>query len=498
MARSGLVTWLSVAGSLSVLALAGCNGPVVPVVSPTASTPPSQPSAAPVASPSAVASTAALPGQTPAPVLSAPPASGKVVTVQGKVFDEEGALVEGARVTVTSLNTQQPYTASATTTNGNYVFNSVPVGVQVRIVATKDGWTSRDRVDAFDTQTEARNVVDFGGTSSTGAPFFISNYPEIASAFGSNETAKGEKVVFTINLSEPLDEENQRRFNEAFAISSEGGIRLTRSSAFLDNKVRASMVWNAAGSSVVYSFDAPQRALSDKDKDYAFTLTRLVGAPLITDKDNKPLGFDNTAEADAYQNIVKASSLRFSTSADTAAKRWDETHNRSGGFSVAEDDTDPTLASVKASTIQLASGSFKRIELTFSEPVQVFGNTASTELTTLANYVLAFGETPLRGTDMEKDATLLNLGTFTLDDLKGFTRNKTILSLTNGTNAISLSTSDARVINIDIPAAKFPVEAEHVRVLVKKTVTDPAGNAISETSKQSDGTADNVKDGVVN
>jgi hypothetical protein len=150
---------------------------------------------------------------------SAPaPAYGKAAILSGTVYDEAGAVVDGGIVKVTSLDASVPYTASTATSRGSWVVNNVPEGANVEIVATKDGWTSRRRIGAFQTQANAKNVVDFGGeTDAAGVAYFISDYPEIAAVdpgYDVTDVDAG-SVGYKLTLSEPLDAANRIRFAEA-------------------------------------------------------------------------------------------------------------------------------------------------------------------------------------------------------------------------------------------------------------------------------------------
>lgn len=61
-------------------------------------------------------------------------------TLNGVVYDDTGAPLDGVTVKVRSLNTGLTYEVSTLTLNGAYVINAVPAGIQLEIQASKAGF----------------------------------------------------------------------------------------------------------------------------------------------------------------------------------------------------------------------------------------------------------------------------------------------------------------------------------------------------------------------
>lgn len=518
--------------SLALLAaaalVAGCpntgTGPALPSSDPNAS-PTAAPSAAPTSgsaastapttrpstAPSAVPSAAA--SSTPAPSVSAPAPSGATVTVNGAVFNEEGAKVTGVSVAVKSLDPKAPFEATLTTTDGHYVVNGVPVGAQIQFTATKAGHTSRTIVESFQTNDTNSKTVNFGNTSSTAAnaAFFISDYPEMVSATAGDST-KGQKLNYVLKFSEAFDENNRRRIEDAVNVSATAragttsAIVIKKGSTFLDASKRVEMTWNTAGDTLTLAFDAPLQALGNDVKAYSVGFTRPTGAEPIKDNNSKVFGFVTPTAGQAYASISKKSNLALASTDTTAQKRWEATHSRTSSFDVVKDDVRPQLASVSSSTVTLSSGTFLRLALTFNEPMVVYPDATGFSNTVLNrnNVSLVFTKRTngTTGIDMDKTTTDMNDAATTLanlqtrmDEEKSF---RLIGTTTATTATMSKSNSDPKVIYYDIPKNLIPSELKVVRVKVTTDVLDPAGNRMSESNiDRTTFLSDNVKDAII-
>ena len=248
----------AVAGTLSLAVLTGCpaaTAPTPPTTSTPASAAPSAPasvappaSTAPTTAPSTEPGATTEPGASPTTNASAPPPSGKLVIVSGNVYNEEGATVNDAVITVKSLDTSVPYEATATTNAGSWVVNNVPEGANVEIVASKDGWTSRRRVGSFQQQaTGRRNVINFGaaggsaGTNdddATGEAYFISDYPEITATTPVHEATgvEANTVSYKLTFSEPLSVDSRANFDDVFHILPANRYAANSTTGFVTNE----------------------------------------------------------------------------------------------------------------------------------------------------------------------------------------------------------------------------------------------------------------------
>lgn len=532
------------ASSLSMAVLAGCPNagtqpalPGTPTMAPSgagqvgaANATPSAPSStatpgasdtgntatsAPVSSPST--STAA----TPTPQVSAPSASGATTILQGDVYDESGAAVDGATVTVNSLDATHAYTATLTTVQGHYVTNNVPVGVQIRVSATKQGWTNRSRVQSFQENNNSKNTMNFGGTStddSAGAAYFISNYPEISGTIPDTDTIDGKHLGYKIRLSEPLDADNQRRLQNAVLISADpppgkvNPIIIKNTATFLQANRKLSMSWNSDGTELTLSFDAPLRRLKNDKKTYALSISRPSGDDPIQDSQNNVLGYTTPSAGSTYDGAIKLASLALASTDTTAALRWAATHTRASGFDLNKDDQNPTVMSVTGSPVTTNNGDRERIEITFSKPALVFPDVVQTvgtqttlagsdaSVTDLSNYAFAISDTTVTGIDMKKVITTPNTistnnNNANLSTLTTYMNGSTPFRVDSTVAQVQVSTTNPDVVQIDILKSMWPTTAKNVRVRVEPTWLDPSGNHMSETNEQADLSADNVKDG---
>jgi hypothetical protein len=448
------------------------------------------------------------------------------------VYDEKGAAVEGVTVTLRSLDAASPYTATVTTRAGSWVANGVPEGVQIEATASRSGWTRRTRVVALQAGAATRNVLNFGATPGgptaddpSGPAHFLSDYPEVVSAVPDASTVRGEKLAYKLRLSEPLEAEARRLVEEAFALDTapvasdlmpDGLTALERASrvvikkgvTFRDGRVRVAFAWNTAGDELAVTFDAPLRRLDDDRLAYRFQLVRPEGAELIEDASGNVLGLTAPAVGEAYFGVRK-SSLVVAATDTTPALRWQATHQRTASFELEKDGAVPVLQAVAVSTrtrTDHGNAEFRQLELTFSEPMRVFPDEKgyAATLVDLGNYVFAMSDKALDGVDLSKGTPgTFNAATQTAAEFEAaFGRTQAAFRFAPddapGTRAatdvfVEPSDESPNVVNVFVPVAALPTDLKHVKVLVKKAVVDPAGNAVSEANaKSATATADNV------
>lgn len=517
--KSQPYAWLLASAAL----VAGCpNAGTAPPVDASPSTAASAAATAapastsPSAAPTAAASTPAASGSaapSPKPTVSAPAPKGATVTVNGAVYNEEGAKLDGVLIEAKSLTSGVPFTATVTTTSGHYVINGVPVGAQIQFVASKAGHTTRSVVESFQENDTNAKSVNFGNTSATGAnaAFFLSDYPELVSATAGDST-KGQKLSYVLKFSEAFDETNRIRIEDAVSVSATPRkgtatqIVIKKGSTFLDASKRLAFAWNTAGDTLTLTFDAPMQALSDDDKAYSVGFTRNSGAEVIKDMNSKTFGFVAPTASQPYASISKKSNLALESTDTTAQKRWEATHSRTSSYDVVKDDVRPKMTGITSSTVTLSSGTFLRLEVAFDEPMVVYPDATgfSSTLTDRNNYSFVFSKKTdgTKGIDMDKTPTDLNDAATTLAALTTRMDNESLFRLVGTTTAttvsISKSNSDPKVIYVDIPKNLIPSDLKVVRVRIAPDVLDPAGNRLSESGKNADTLAqDNVKDAII-
>jgi hypothetical protein len=518
-------SWLPlVAGSVSLIMLTGC---------PNAGTqPPLGSSASPSVSPatggspdaSSTSSPSANPGQTgngnssasPAVTPSAGAISKEGTTLRGKVYDEDGAVVSGAKVRVRSLNTSVPFDTTVDVNGGAYVVNEVPSGTQVEITASKDRWTTRTRIESLLPlgNLQEGNTANFGGpidnADEEGAAYFISDFPEVVSAIPDAKTTSGEMLSYKITLSEPLDSSNQSRFEDYLQITSDAipngrtaAVLIEEGSDFNDDDSRAEFAWDTDGRVLTITFNAPLYRDDDDEFTYRLRFKDSGSGNAIEDNAGNDLGFTAPGAGGFYTNVFRISSPTVASTDDTDAKRWDVTHSDSASFDVTEDEDKPTLQSVSAGNINIGGTSMRRFSLTFSEPMGVYGATAATsslvvdpDLSVVTNYIFAIGEDDLNGTDLDTTTIVTNVDTAAEGQAQ--LNSESAFTFDPAVSTARVSTNDPKVVWVTVPAAAIPLDTEFFKVRVLPAVGDPAGNVVSEgNEKAEDKTADNVKAGTI-
>jgi hypothetical protein len=234
---------LLTAATLSLLAACGpaptqnVDPSASPSAAPTA-TPSAAPSAEATASPSAEPTAVPSVEATPTPAPTADPGASatptplpsatsdisviETTTFNGKVYDDTNAPLDGVTIKARSLNSSVPFEVTTTTAGGTYSFNNAPSGVQIEIVATRSGFTTRRRVEVLKSNKQGdpnANKYDFGTDGSDGsgsAANALSDKPEVVSVTpGRNASGIDAKTTFVLNFSEPMD---RNSVEDAFSV----------------------------------------------------------------------------------------------------------------------------------------------------------------------------------------------------------------------------------------------------------------------------------------
>jgi hypothetical protein len=256
-------------------------------------------------------------------------------TVTGTVYDETGKPLSGATVKIAKIIFEGDDAAVTGTTgaDGKYSVAKVPAGANVEISATKDGYTWRRRVGAFDALPpvgqagQPYNVVNFGGTDAfdAGRAYFISSYPEVTKV-----EHVGDTVLFT--LSEALDDVNRRRFEEAVRlVPSDTAAGATGPNAIARATAGVSFTWSADNLTATMKFASGTLTAPS----YVAVLAA-SGTDRVVDKGNDPLGqaadgnWTGTLAADErVRAVFKRDDLALQETDTTGPKRWAATHKDS-------------------------------------------------------------------------------------------------------------------------------------------------------------------------
>lgn len=465
------------------------------------------------------------PGQsaqpTPTPTVSASPSeplpTGAKATLRGKVYDEAGKPVDGARIRVKSLNPSAPYESLVDVLQGSYVSNQVPAGVLLEITAMKDGWTQRSRVETL-TGTSADAEVNFGG----GNAEFISDFPEIAAiepAYDA-EMAAG-KFLYKLTLSEPLTELSKRRLETALrlvpanAAAAPGGTpaglsagedvygadqdlaaasyTIKKGSMFGEDSSKvAKITWSSDGLVASFEFDAPLQASQDGEAQYQVAL--LSEGAKIEDNAGKQLGTDANGSMTVYpasgkliMGAFKAPALALKTiaglTANSPEERWAATHLNAGRFKLAKDDVAAKLEGVSV----VGFTDKTRIVLRFNEPMAAFNGTVAgysdASLLDLSKYTFALGESTAALEGVKLDGTPeATVDATTVATYGASAERKQEFRFTNSgavKAALSVNPLNAKEVFLTINTANFfSNEAAAIKARVAG-LADPAGKAIT-------------------
>ncbi|MGE3726391.1 MAG: carboxypeptidase-like regulatory domain-containing protein [Candidatus Sericytochromatia bacterium] len=137
--------------------------------------------------------------------------------IEGWVYDDNHQPLDGVQITVQSTHPDVPFFGSTETVNGKYQITQVPLGIQVKIMATKPGYTPRKTTDKTSIYKEDPTTpyrVDFG-TPQTFARAYSASYnglssrPEIIQVYPSrNGIQVPADTLFTLKFSEPMDRQS--------------------------------------------------------------------------------------------------------------------------------------------------------------------------------------------------------------------------------------------------------------------------------------------------
>lgn len=226
-------------------------------------------------------------------------------TLNGKIFNNSHQPVDGATVTVRSLNSSVPFEATATTAGGSFAFNNAPSGVSVEIVVQVPGAAPRRRVEVLKSNKTGdpnANRYDFGtdGSTTFGSDAnSISDLPEVVSFFpGRNASGIDPHTNFKLTFSEPMDKASVEAaliVRKKNAGASDTGFDI---SAF-------DVSWNTAESEILLKFKPGYQLEAHQSYTFAFKPDAMI-------KDKSGVGrsgsyfklTDGSYESDVSFNIL--------------------------------------------------------------------------------------------------------------------------------------------------------------------------------------------------
>ncbi len=479
LTRSVLMT------TLSLTVLAGCGTPnnlSSPQPSSTVSAQPSgqpsnqpstQPSSQPSTQPSANPSTQPSGEPSTDPNDSTPSAGpsdvsvGEKTTFNGKVYDDTNAPLDGVTVKAKSLSSSVSYEETTTTAGGAYAFNNAPAGIQMEIVASKDGFTTRRRVEVLKSNKDGNpdaNRYDFGtdgpATTTFGVEYNgLSDKPEIiAITPARNGSGIQPNTTFVMKFSEPMDRATVinnfgvyggttetlsvdtvaptiiQGFSDAFDVTPAANSLVWDKSAFTAS-------WGADDTELTMTFKAEQRLPTDKESDKVpdYRISMLVQDGQIKDK-------NGTTRAAADGGYFKTTDGNF------------EGNSR---FSIQRDQLAPGLDSIQALTGENGNILGDEIKVVYSEPMvyyivpgQIRGN--------------------MNGADPTKDA--LSPANYFISVNGGVEQSLAVL----GGVAQFDTEATHKTVNLRMFGNLYS-PGDQIKLRVATTVVDPAGNSLDSS-----------------
>jgi hypothetical protein len=153
--------------------------------------------------------------KTPLPGISSTPVPFTLTGLSGHVYDAEGILLDGAKVTAQTVDTGINWKSKeVTTVRGLYEIKDAPGGVNLQINATKPGYGPRQRTEVLKTGITGVNVYDFGGPDNeffdpdhnvefkVSGLYSLPEEPEVISIKVNGKQASGPGEVFPTILAE--------------------------------------------------------------------------------------------------------------------------------------------------------------------------------------------------------------------------------------------------------------------------------------------------------
>ena len=255
----------------------------------------------------------------PDPMATLPPNQDDISVVEktslnGKIFNDAQQPVEGAVVTVRSLNDSVDYDVSTTTTAGTYAFNNAPAGVQVEITVTLPGAGTVRRVEVLKSNKQGdpdANRYDFGtdGSSAYGVDYnALSDKPRVTQVTpGRNASGVAADTPVTLVFSEPM---KRSTVENNFALCIPDGT----SETIVFTQSDFDVSWNADDTAVTFSPKAATRL----DSGTHYSIGFKAGDGLIQDK-------SGVAREQDYFKLTDGNyeaSVSFTVAGDFNAQGW--------------------------------------------------------------------------------------------------------------------------------------------------------------------------------
>ncbi|MBT9545532.1 MAG: Ig-like domain-containing protein [Candidatus Sericytochromatia bacterium] len=380
-----------------------CPAPSAPPASATPSAPPSAEAtatpvstAAPTQAPPASATPTPAATNTPLPAATSDISVIEKTTFNGKVFDDSKAPLDGVTVKARSLNASVPFEESTVTAGGTYAFNNAPSGIQVEIVASKTGFTTRKRVEVLKSNKQGdpnANRYDFGndcadfvpaavlednGCSKFSAAYnALSDKPEVVAVTPArNGSGVDPQTSFVLKFSEPMDKKTAedtftvRSFNNRKLTVDNGNLRVAGGANTVKGNGAITNNWSGTNASKIWDKDAFNISWNSDDTEVTFSFKEEKLLP--TDKDSNLVpdynvafnGFNSSDRLIKDKSGISRSEKHF--------KLTDGDFEESYKFSIKTDEAKPGITGLTAETTENGGQNGDAVRVRYSERMIIY------------------------------------------------------------------------------------------------------------------------------
>lgn len=454
------------------------------------------PTLAPTAIPTDIPSTAPSPTAQPTATATSDIQVIGRTSFNGKVFDDEHTPLDGVRITARSLSDNVSFEETKYTSDGSYLFNNAPVGVQIEITASKDGHVTRHRVEVLksnNTLDPSINRFDFGtggGASSFGVDYnAISDKPEVIAVipepdatdvYPNGGSDPENSFVLKLTFSEPMDTDTVKyniaiySFNQTTLSVDTSGSATFEGNGNL-NLVAGTPIWDQKAFNISWNGDQTEATFKFKE-----------GLGLPTDRIASRVPTYRVV-LDHDDGWIKDELGITRGEGEKKFKLTDDDFEASYTFSVRSDKEQPSLDSLNIETWESGGYSGDAIEVRFNESM-IFYTLGPTIAGGMGGNVsqAAAANNSLSASDAAANysITVTRAGETILDDV-------TWASL-GGSVIFDANDSSHKTVLLKPPTASTDLfkPGDEITVKVANTVVDPAGNAISSSGSTATATAE--------
>lgn len=299
-------------------------------------------------------------------------------TLNGKIFDDTHAPLEGVSIFAKSLNSSIPYEGETISVAGNYVFNRVPCGTQIEIKVKKPGFATRIRTEVLKINQEGdpnANRHDFGNdgfnTTYSADYYALSDQPEVIRVTPARSgTNVAPQTSFVLGFSEPLDQKSVEDTFAVFAFNqrklSVDSANLSKPYTFNGNELissnflagNSSQIWDKAAFNISWNSDDTEATFSFKEQKQ-----------LPSDRDSQRVPDYNIAfrAFDSGNRTIK--DKRGISRSDNHFKLTNGDFEESLKFSIKVDEQPPRLSALSAETTENGGLYGDAVRVRYSEPM---------------------------------------------------------------------------------------------------------------------------------